>query len=377
MSDTDVIVAEPMTAAPRATETPDLAALSLGSARWIGQVFAQSGFFKDARQEAQAITKVIAGQEIGLKPMQAMTNIHVFDGKVTLGASLIGMLIKRSGTYRYSVEKLDRAECVITIMERFEDEWVIAGTAGFTFKEAEHAGLTTKNNWRNYPEDMLFARAISRAARRYCPDVFGGSVMSTEEMRDEGYEVSSGAEARQAQLDEQAADLAALDAKPRVVEVKVPKPRASRKTQDVPAGESPPVPQAPVGASSAGESSGSQEAEPQEELTPPPVDLSPPLGDSPAEPSTPSVTPPVAPAEPVGVVSQTDPVQSGDAEAVNERIKRLATIIGVERTTKGYDRLRESIGMVAGETYSTHAQVVKILAGLDTAIKDLTPKAES
>jgi hypothetical protein len=39
--------------------------------------------------------------------------------------------------------------------------------------------LTSKDNWKKYPSDMLFARAISRGARRYAPGIFGGSPIYT------------------------------------------------------------------------------------------------------------------------------------------------------------------------------------------------------
>jgi hypothetical protein len=46
-------------------------------------------------------------------------------------------------------------------------------------KEAQAAGLTGKDNWKKYPSDMLFARAISRGARRFAPGIFGGSPVYT------------------------------------------------------------------------------------------------------------------------------------------------------------------------------------------------------
>ena len=41
------------------------------------------------------------------------------------------------------------------------------------------AGLDSNTNWRKYPRNMLFARAISNGARWYCPDLFGGSPVYT------------------------------------------------------------------------------------------------------------------------------------------------------------------------------------------------------
>lgn len=46
-------------------------------------------------------------------------------------------------------------------------------------KEAQEAGLLGKDNWKKYASDMLFARAISRGAKRYTPGIFGGSPVYT------------------------------------------------------------------------------------------------------------------------------------------------------------------------------------------------------
>ncbi|NJO31398.1 MAG: recombinase RecT [Richelia sp. SL_2_1] len=46
------------------------------------------------------------------------------------------------------------------------------------------AGLLGKDNWKKWPSDMMFARALTRGARRYCPDVFGGPAYTKEELED-------------------------------------------------------------------------------------------------------------------------------------------------------------------------------------------------
>ena len=55
----------------------------------VGQTLAASGYFQDAREAAQAAVKVMAGEELGLGPIAAMTGIHIVKGKVTLSANLI------------------------------------------------------------------------------------------------------------------------------------------------------------------------------------------------------------------------------------------------------------------------------------------------
>lgn len=156
--------------------------LTLDEIKSIGQVFMQSGMFKDTKSAAQAITKVLAGQELGVPPMQAMRGIHVVDGNPQLSAGLIAALVKRSGRYDYRLVEANDSACVIEWRQRRDDGgWEVVGQSDFTREEAAAAGLDKKANWRTYTEDMLFARALTRGARRYCPDVFGGAVYTLGE----------------------------------------------------------------------------------------------------------------------------------------------------------------------------------------------------
>lgn len=146
-------------------------------ARWA-DVFVTSGMFKDAKSVAQACVKIQAGQELGLPPFAAMRGFDVIEGKPAPNAGLTAALIKRSGRYGYNVTRSDATACVL--------EWTeggrVIGETAFTMDEAKAAGLAGKGPWRSYPQDMLFARALTRGARRFCADVFMGSVYTPEEL---------------------------------------------------------------------------------------------------------------------------------------------------------------------------------------------------
>lgn len=168
---------------PDTAKQIDLAGgLNLEEIKSIGQVFFQSGMFKDTKSAAQAITKVLAGQELGVPPMQAMRGIHVVDGNPQLSAGLIAALVKRSGRYDYRVSEANDTVVSLEWLQRDDKgRWETVGDSDFTRAEAETAGLLKKTNWQTYTEDMLFARALTRGARRYCPDVFGGAVYTLGE----------------------------------------------------------------------------------------------------------------------------------------------------------------------------------------------------
>jgi len=157
--------------------------LTLDEIKSIGQVFQQSGMFKDTKSVAQAVTKVLAGQELGIPPMQAMRGIHVVDGNPQLSAGLVASLVKRSGRYDYRVVEATDTAVVLEWRQRPVEggAWEIVGRSDFTREDAAAAGLSNKANWKTYTEDMLFARALTRGARRYCPDVFGGAVYAPGE----------------------------------------------------------------------------------------------------------------------------------------------------------------------------------------------------
>lgn len=144
----------------------------------LARACAQSGYFKDASDAAKAYVKVVAGAELGIGPVQAMTGIHIVQGKPTLAAHLIGALIKRSGRYDYRIRKHGEDCCQIEFFEGGQS----VGFSEFSMEDAKKAGLASKDVWKSYPRNMLFSRALSNGARWYCPDVFGGSVYTPDEL---------------------------------------------------------------------------------------------------------------------------------------------------------------------------------------------------
>jgi len=135
-------------------------------------VFVKSGIFEDVKDVAQAIVKVLAGREIGLSPLESMMNLYVVKNRVAANSKVVSSLIKKSTKYDYLIEKLTNEECIIS----FTKEGVEIGKSEFTIKDAAKAGIVNKDNWRNYPRNMLFSRAIANGARWYCPDVYCGYV---------------------------------------------------------------------------------------------------------------------------------------------------------------------------------------------------------
>lgn len=139
---------------------------------------ARSGYFKDAKDAAQAMVKVQYGLELGIGPVVAMTSIHIVEGKPSLSAGLISSRVKASGKYDYRVITLDNSQCHL----QFSEGGRVLGDSVFTIEDARGAGLAGRGVWKSYARNMLFARAMSNGARWYCSDVFSGAVYTPDEI---------------------------------------------------------------------------------------------------------------------------------------------------------------------------------------------------
>lgn len=131
----------------------------------MSTAFAISGMFPDIKSAAQAMVKIQAGLEIGIKPFAAMTGIHIILGKPEIGAGICAGRVKASGKYDYSVKELTNEKCSIDF---YEGEKFI-GNSTFSIEDAKKAG--TKNTDK-FPRNMLFSRAISNGVKWFTPDVF-------------------------------------------------------------------------------------------------------------------------------------------------------------------------------------------------------------
>lgn len=138
-----------------------------------------SKFFPDSKDAAQAIVKILAGRELGFGAFASMAGVAVIQGKPVVGANLTAAAIKQTGKYNYRVTQHTDQICEIEFFEQGQS----VGKSSFSMEDAKAAGLTTKDNWKKYPRNMLFARAISNGQKWYAPDVYNGvTVYTPDEM---------------------------------------------------------------------------------------------------------------------------------------------------------------------------------------------------
>jgi hypothetical protein len=146
----------------------------------VGEILAKSGYFKDVKDMAQAVAKILAGREMGFGPIASLTGVYIQQGRPCYSANMIAAAIKKSRRYDYRVKKLDAQSCELEFYEGGKP----VGISSFSLEDAKQADLLTGNNahsWKHYPRNMLFARAITNGARFHCPDTFGGIPIYTPE----------------------------------------------------------------------------------------------------------------------------------------------------------------------------------------------------
>ena len=147
---------------------------SMADAERAATAMARSGYFQDARDAAQAMVKILAGQEMGFGPFASMTGVYIIQGRPAIGANLMAAAVKRSGRYDYRVTEMTTERCAVT----FYQDGKPIGESVFTIEDARKAGT---KNVDKFARNMLFARAISNGVRWYCPDVFAGAPAYTPE----------------------------------------------------------------------------------------------------------------------------------------------------------------------------------------------------
>ncbi len=119
---------------------------------------------------------LLSARELGVSPMLALNGgLWNIQGKVEISARLMNSLIRRAGHTMQITST--RTECTIIGMRADTKE---VHTEIFTLEMAERAGIAKGNVWQKYAEDMLYARCMSRLARRLFPDVIGTSYVEGE-----------------------------------------------------------------------------------------------------------------------------------------------------------------------------------------------------
>lgn len=134
----------------------------------------KSGVYKDLLNKDQAFLRMQMATELGLQPTLALRGLYLSkSGAVGFSAELLKTLVQASNRWKWKVVQKDPKGCVLEWYEKENGSWELLGTSSFTVEDQKKACLGG-DAWNKYPEDMCFARAVTRGIRTYCPAVTGG-----------------------------------------------------------------------------------------------------------------------------------------------------------------------------------------------------------
>ncbi len=123
---------------------------------------------------------ILAGQELGLKPMATLRSMDVIQGTPALRAHAMRGLLQSHG-HEIELVESDDTHCVMRGRRKGSETWQYVT---WDLKRAQALGLTTKDQWRKQPRTMLIARATGEMARLIAADAIYAMPYVSEELGD-------------------------------------------------------------------------------------------------------------------------------------------------------------------------------------------------
>lgn len=146
----------------------------------IAHSLAQTSFVPASlRGKPQDITAaILAGQELGLRPMASLRSIDVIQGTPAMRAHAMRGLVQSHGHEIELVESTDE-RCVMRGRRKGGQKWQ---TVEWDMQRAARLGLTGKDQWKKQPKTMLIARATGEVCRLIASDVLHAMPYASEEI---------------------------------------------------------------------------------------------------------------------------------------------------------------------------------------------------
>lgn len=136
-----------------------------------------SGLYNTVGGEAKILMILLAAQDLGIKPTVALNGgIWNIQGKIEISARLMTAMIRQRG-HSIKIKQCDANGCIL-VGKRADNGDIVE--ASFSIQDAQKAGLANRDVWKKYTEDMLYARCLSRLARRLFADVIGTAYVEGE-----------------------------------------------------------------------------------------------------------------------------------------------------------------------------------------------------
>lgn len=148
----------------------------------LAEQFEKSGMF-GCTQPGQGAVILSTCQSEGISPFEFMNTYHLIENRPSMKAdAMLAKFMQAGGRYKVLAFLKEKAEGHFS----YGDNEI---TVSLTIKEAQESGLTHnakgqwKNNWKNFPRQMLWARVVSTAIRLVAPQIVAG-IYTPEEVQD-------------------------------------------------------------------------------------------------------------------------------------------------------------------------------------------------
>jgi hypothetical protein len=156
--------------------------VSLNDKLRYAESLAQSGLLpaQYRKQPANVLYATEYGEMLGLAPLAAITGLHIIEGKPTASSGMVSALVRKAG-HRLRVTFDRKTMTAVATIHRADDP-DFEYRAEWNMERAKKAELTGKKVWKQYPEAMLKARAITEVARDACEEALNGVHYTPEEL---------------------------------------------------------------------------------------------------------------------------------------------------------------------------------------------------
>jgi len=138
-----------------------------------------AGSFKGKPDELTAA--ILAGQELGMKPMASLKSIDIIQGTPALRAHAMRAIVQSHGHEIELVESTN-TYCKMRGRRRGAETWQYVE---WDIARAELMRLSGKDEWKKQPKTMLVARASGELCRLIASDALHGMPYAAEEI--DGY----------------------------------------------------------------------------------------------------------------------------------------------------------------------------------------------
>lgn len=140
----------------------------------MAQAIAKSGLF-GMKSADQALALMLVAQAEGQHPATITQDYDIIQGRAARKThSVLARFQQMGGVVKW--HELTDTIADATFAHKSGGELRIS----WTFEQAKKAGLTGKDNWRNYPRAMLRARCVAEGVRAVYPAALGGMMVSEE-----------------------------------------------------------------------------------------------------------------------------------------------------------------------------------------------------